>query len=196
MHDRQWFDQYLDRYRQSLFESDVFHEATQFRDLALSVRDRGGKLILAGNGASAAIASHGSVDFTKQARITAINFNEADLITCFSNDYGYEQWVAQAIEFYAKPEDAVVLISSSGGSPNVVAAADTTRKLNLDLVTFTGFDEDNPLKSRGTINFWLDSRAYNIIECTHMIWITIVIDMIIGHAEYSTRQSDSDVSPS
>ena len=56
----------------------------------------GKKVIIAGNGGSAAMASHVAVDFTKAAGIRAINFNEADLITCFSNDYGYEHWVAQA----------------------------------------------------------------------------------------------------
>ena len=47
------------------------------------------KLIIVGNGGSSAIASHVAVDFTKAAKIRAINFNEADLITCFANDYGY-----------------------------------------------------------------------------------------------------------
>ena len=51
------------------------------------------KVILIGNGGSAAMASHLSVDLTKACNIRAINFNEADLITCFSNDFGYEKWM-------------------------------------------------------------------------------------------------------
>ena len=39
------------------------------------------------------MATHVSVDFTKAAGIHAVNFNEADLLTCLANDYGYEQWV-------------------------------------------------------------------------------------------------------
>ena len=54
-----------------------------------AVSQKGNKLIIAGNGGSAAIASHVSIDFTKAAGVRAINFNEADLLTCFSNDYGY-----------------------------------------------------------------------------------------------------------
>ena len=46
------------------------------------------KVILVGNGGSAAMASHVSVDLTKMCKIRAVNFNEADLLTCFSNDYG------------------------------------------------------------------------------------------------------------
>ena len=57
--------------------------------------DSGKKVILAGNGGSAAMSSHVAVDLTKAAGIRAINFNEADLLTCFANDYGYENWVAK-----------------------------------------------------------------------------------------------------
>ena len=79
----------------------------------------GKKVIIAGNGGSAAMASHVAVDFTKAANIRAINFNEADLITCFANDYGYENWVGKALEAYADPGDLVILISSSGKSQNI-----------------------------------------------------------------------------
>ena len=50
------------------------------------------KIIIVGNGGSAAMASHVSVDLTKMCQIRSINFNEADLLTCFSNDYGYKNW--------------------------------------------------------------------------------------------------------
>ena len=62
------------------------------KDTVVSASRQGRKTILVGNGGSAAIASHVAVDLTKNARIRAINFNEADLITCFANDYGYERW--------------------------------------------------------------------------------------------------------
>ena len=60
--------------------------------------------------------SHVSVDFTKVGGVRTINFNEADLITCFANDYGYENWVSKALEFYGDDGDLVILISSSGTS--------------------------------------------------------------------------------
>ena len=184
MNTDEWLQSYFDRYRIALFESDVRPQIEAFRDAAIEVQRNDSKILFAGNGASAAIASHVSTDFTKQARIRAVNFNEAGLITCFSNDFGYEQWIAKAVEFYAQPKDAVVLISCSGRSPNVVKAAETARAKGLTVITFTGFAGDNPLKTLGQINFWVDSRAYNIIECVHMIWITTVIDLLIGEAEY------------
>ena len=83
------------------------------------------KIIFCGNGGSAATSSHVAVDLTKNAKIRAINFNEADLITCFSNDYGYESWVSSAVKFYADPGDVLVLISVSGKSKNLVNALET-----------------------------------------------------------------------
>ena len=58
------------------------------------------KIVILGNGGSAAIASHVSVDLTKQCGIRAINFNEADLITCFANDYGHDNWMKEALKKY------------------------------------------------------------------------------------------------
>lgn len=63
-------------------------------------------------------------------------------------------------------------------------AAEYAKSVGVPVITFTGFAEDNPLKSAGTLNFWVNSRAYNHIECVHMIWLTAVVDLIIGKAEY------------
>ena len=67
----------------------------------LEIKKNKKKVILVGNGGSAAMASHVSVDLTKACKIRSVNFNEADLITCFANDYGYENWVKKGIDFYA-----------------------------------------------------------------------------------------------
>ena len=138
------------------------------------------KVIVAGNGGSAAMASHVAVDFTKAAQIRAINFNEADLITCFANDYGYENWVKEALNAYADEDDLVILISSSGQSKNITNAAKRAKELGLDVITLSGFSSDNPLRSLGDINFWIDSSNYNYVEMTHHIWLLAIVDFIIS----------------
>ena len=185
MDPRRWLQEYFSVYQTQAFSPELYPDLVAFRDLALSIRDQNAKFLFQGNGASAAIASHVSVDFTKQGGVRAVNFNEADLITCLANDYGYENWIAKAIEFYADPQDAVVLISCSGRSPSVVNAARCAKEAGHRLVTFTGHQSDNPLRALGDLNFWVDSKAYNIVECIHMIWLTTVIDLVIGKAEYS-----------
>lgn len=175
---------YYDTYQELAFSEEVYVLINKFKDLALRVKDSKSKMIFAGNGASAAISAHAAVDFTKQAKIRGITFNEADLITCYSNDYGYDFWISEALRSFANPTDVVVLTSVSGESPSVVNAAKTAKELGLNVVTFTGRNHNNALKSFGDINFWVDSHAYNIVECIHMIWVTTVIDMIVGKAVY------------
>ena len=180
-----WLNTYFDRYRSSIFVPGVCEELVRLKKLFMDVRSNDRKVIIVGNGGSAAIASHCSVDLTKVARVRSMNFNEADLITCFANDYGYERWVEKALEFYAAPGDVVILISSSGKSPNLVRAAEYTRQQGLRLVTFTGFSATNPLKQLGELNLWVDSNAYNIVEMTHHIWLLAACDLVVGTAEYS-----------
>ena len=190
INEQQWLAEYFERYQASLFQTDVVPLLIKLKDWMLQTKAQGGKVIFAGNGGSAAMASHCAVDFTKNAGVRCINFNEADLITCFANDYGYERWLKKAIEYYADPGDLVILISSSGKSPNMVNAARYAVDKGLRLVTFTGFAQDNPLQGLGQLNFWVNSRAYNVIEMTHHIWLLAVCDLMIGDAELPARQEE------
>src|SRR3989338_3289475 len=185
MDNTQWLAEYLGRYRQSIFSEDAPPQLIELKEMFVKARDKGQNIIIGGNGGSEAIASHCSVNFTKCAGVRCINFNEADLITCFANDYGYERWLEKALEFYADRGDILILISSSGKSPNMVDAARFACANGWNVVTFTGFSEDNSLKKLGDLNIWVDSRAYNVVEMTHQIWLLAVCDLIIVSAEYS-----------
>jgi D-sedoheptulose 7-phosphate isomerase len=185
MDNKKFLNEYFDIYRKLAFNESCYEQIEAFAKLAENVRDNGKKLLFAGNGASAAISAHGAVDFTKQGGVRAVTFNEADHITCFANDYGYDRWIEKSVEFYGDEGDVLVLISVSGTSPSVVEAAKYAKKVGMKVVTFTGKDSDNALKALGDINFWVDSAAYNIVECIHMMWLTTAIDLVIGEAEYS-----------
>ena len=80
--------------------------------------------------------NHGAVDFTKSAEVNGITFNEANLISCLANDYGFDKWISKAIDFYARENDVIVLTSVSGTSPNVVDAAKFSREKGLYVVSF------------------------------------------------------------
>ena len=123
-----------------------------------------------------------SVDFNKMTGIETLNFNEPNIITCLANDYGYENWVSKALEFYGKEEDLIILISSSGESENIINAAKKAKELDIDIITFTGFSSENKLKTinEENLNFWVNSNAYNIIEMTHHIWLVSIVDKIQG----------------
>lgn len=114
---------------------------------------------------------------TKNAGVRCINFNESDLITCFSNDYGYENWVRQALKFYYDEGDLVILISSSGNSSNIINAAKFLKTKKNKLVIFTGFNGKNLLSRFGSLKFVVNSNNYNIIENTHQYWLLTLIDL-------------------
>lgn len=156
-------------------------------ELINNIHERDGKIILIGNGGSAAIASHVSVDFTKTAGIRAINFNEADLITCLSNDFGYENWVEYALDYYADSKDLVIIISSSGMSKNIINGSKKAKELKIPIITFSGFNSDNILRTLGDINFWVDNQEYNIVEMTHHIWLLAIVDRIITEKFFNNR---------
>ena len=184
---KEFLDAYFDEYRRLSFPAEVYPLIEQYRDLAGRVRDAGGKQMFAGNGASASAAEHGAVDFTKQGKVRSMTFHDPNLITCFANDFGYDHWMAKAIEHHYKLEDAVVLISVSGTSPSVVNAAKLARDAGLPVVSFTGRDPNNPLKQLSDLAFHVPSDAYNLVECVHCIWITATIDLMIGSPVYETR---------
>jgi len=144
------------------------------------------KVLIFGNGGSAAMASHFSVDLTKNAGLRCVNCNEADLITCFANDYGFEHWVEKAVDFYGDTADLLIVISSSGSSENMLNGVKAARNGNFKaIVTLSGFAEDNPLRQLGDINLWVDSKAYNFVENIHQVWLLAIVDLIIGSREYS-----------
>ena len=174
---KKYFDAYLSKLSRLLidFKHEDFLKVVK---LIKKVKKDKKKVILVGNGGSAAMASHVSVDLTKMCNIRAVNFNEADLLTCFSNDYGYENWVKKAISFYADKGDLLICISSSGESKNIINGAIQGKKVGCRVITLTGFSKSNKVRKTGHINLWLNSKNYNTIEMIHHIWLLTIIDFI------------------
>ena len=189
MSDKDFVKKYLEDFSSLAKPSEkIVEKIISVRDILINAKRNNNKIMIFGNGGSAAIASHVSVDLTKNANIRSVNFNEADLITCFSNDYGYDRWVEKAIDFYMDDKDVLILISSSGKSPNMTNACKAARKKNVSkIITFTGHSKNNPLSQLGDINFWIDSKAYNFVENTHQLWLLTIVDLIIGKREYPSN---------
>ena len=185
MSDIKFLKKYFSRLNELLSNDKYLEDLVKVKEILKETHLQGKKTMIFGNGGSAAIASHFSVDLTKNAKVRCTNYNESDLITCFSNDFGYERWVEQAINFYADEGDSLILISAGGNSPNMINAAKEARKKKIKkIITFTGNDESNKLKKLGDINFWVESKAYNHIENVHQILLLSLVDLIIGKTEY------------
>jgi D-sedoheptulose 7-phosphate isomerase len=154
--------------------------------LILEVDKKKKKVILIGNGGSASIASHQAIDLWKNGGIKATAFNDASLLTCISNDFSYEDVFAKPMETFADSEDLVIAISSSGKSKNILNATDIALSKGCSVITFSGFDHNNPLSRKGDLNFFLPSNSYGIVEVGHLLLIHSVVDEVIATKKRTT----------
>jgi D-sedoheptulose 7-phosphate isomerase len=155
----------------------IFHEAVNIILKKIrKLKDSENKLIFIGNGGSAAIASHQAVDYWKSGNIPAISFNDASLLTCISNDYGYEFVFEKPINMHGKSGDILIAISSSGQSENILNAVNAAKKKGLFVITMSGFSEKNPLRNLGDLNFYVPSKSYGHVEIAHLIICHTILD--------------------
>ena len=152
-------------------------------NIARRVTDQGNKVIFAGNGGSAAIASHMATDYSKNGGLRAWSMNDASMLTCLANDYGYDQVFAKQIEFHGRPGDLLVAISSSGKSANILAAVTVARKLGCSVLTMSGFAPDNPLRATGDMNLYLNSTSYGYVEIGHLALCHAIVDYSMAWAK-------------
>ena len=190
MTDEKFLQNYFNNLKKLIsFENSELNKLQEVKKILVETNKNKNKTMIFGNGGSAAIASHFSVDLTKNAKIKAINFNEADLITCFSNDYGYEKWLEKAIQYYCEKGDILILVSSSGESKNMINAAKYFKKKKYGkLITYTGHKYKNSLNKIGDINFWVNSKSYNLIENIHQFLLLSIVDLIIGKSKYKSNR--------
>ena len=150
------------------------------RKAAHETHDSGNKIMFVGNGGSAGIASHLAIDFSKNGGLRALAFNDPSALTCLGNDLGYENVFAKQLDFHARPGDLLIAISSSGRSPNILAAVRTARTRDCKVVTFSGFTAENELRRTGDVNFFIRSREYGFVEVAHLALCHAVLDIDMG----------------
>ena len=134
------------------------------------------KVMMVGNGGSAGIASHQAVDYWKNGGVRATAFNDSSLLTCISNDFSYAEVFSVPIKKFADKGDSVFCISSSGGSKNILNAAEQGKKSGCSVITFSGFKTDNPLRKMGELNFYVPSFSYGYVEILHLYIIHNILD--------------------
>lgn len=131
------------------------------------VRDNKGSVYVIGNGGSAAVASHAVIDLINVAKLRAFTLHEPSVLTCLVNDYGYESAYALLLKQIARPGDILIAISSSGSSLNICNAVTQMISSGGNVITLSGFSHNNPLRSLGDINIWLNVSDYGLVEIGH-----------------------------
>ena len=138
------------------------------------------KVLLIGNGGSAALASHAHNDLCKCAGLRAMVFNETPLLTALANDIAYAAAFEKQVELWGEPGDALLAISSSGKSESILRPAQLCVTRGCGVVTFTGFSPNNPLRQLGHVNFWVPSESYGYVEMAHGILLHYLSDRLAG----------------
>lgn len=142
----------------------------------LQAKRANAKVMLAGNGGSAAIVSHVQNDLFKRAGVRSLVFTEQPLLLALANDEGYEKVFEWPVQQWADPGDLVITVSSSGRSPNIIRCGDAALNKGCRLITFSGFDADNPLRKMGDLNFYVKSHSYGHVETSHAALTHFVTD--------------------
>jgi D-sedoheptulose 7-phosphate isomerase len=176
----------------ALSEAIALHERVRDAGLATTVaaadaivkslRD-GGKVLVFGNGGSAADAAHTATElvgrFVRERRGYAAIALTTDgcVLTSVSNDYGYDQVFARQIEALGKPGDIALGITTSGTSANVVRGLETARRLALTTIALTGRD-GGPAGRAADIHVNVPSEVTPRVQEVHMALLHIVCDLV------------------
>ncbi len=136
-------------------------------------------LFFIGNGGSSAIASHMTSDFMKNGGMKTYSLYDNAVTTCMGNDYGYEYVFSRPLEFLLSEGDLLVAISSSGNSENIVNAVKVAKEKGNKIITFSGFEDNNTIKSFGDFNVYVPLKHYGIVESIHNMILQQVVDEIL-----------------
>lgn len=147
-------------------------------NLLVYCRAQGGTVYIIGNGGSAAIASHASIDFINMCSVRATAMLDPAITTCISNDFGYEQIYAKQLAQSIRTDDILIAISSSGNSKNIINAVETAKKHIATVITLSGFSENNVLRQMGDYNLWLNSKDYGQVEIGHAFLLHYLTDRL------------------
>lgn len=159
--------------KQTVSEHQAFELAYQ---MLLEVHRKKKRVYLLGNGGSAGIASHFSIDILNVLEIPSFTFYDPNQMSCIANDYGYEEVFSFPLQRSLQEEDLVIAISSSGMSPNILRGAYVTKQKQAKLLTFSGFSSQNLLRQKGDLNFWVPSHEYGLVETAHFFFLHTLID--------------------
>jgi D-sedoheptulose 7-phosphate isomerase len=139
------FEDYFERVNlliKSIQKSDLLNVLDEIK----KVKSSGGKILVIGNGGSAALASHFAADLGSGSILRGLDYpiislvDNVPVITAAANDYGYENVFARQLINIAKSGDLLMIISSSGNSKNLIEASKVAREIGMKIIGIVGFD--------------------------------------------------------
>ena len=150
-----------------------------FTENAKRIQDAKGILFFAGNGASASMAEHMSHDFFQNGGFLTMTSSETAHITAIANDLSFENIFAYKIEKALSEKDALITISSSGNSPNVVKAIQVAREKGMFIITLSGMKPNNQSRNMGDLNYYIPANTYGMVEAAHAVLLHCLLDSFL-----------------
>lgn len=146
--------------------------------------ENGGKILICGNGGSAADSQHFAAEFVssfskdiQRKSLPAMALTtDSSIITAYSNDYGFEGIFARQVEAFGKPGDILIALSTSGGSLNCIKAIEMANNLGLKTISFTG--NSGQLRNIVEINLEISSDNTQIIQEVHLVAYHLIVEII------------------
>jgi D-sedoheptulose 7-phosphate isomerase len=158
-------------------------QIVEFAEKIIQCYRQGGKVLFCGNGGSAADAQHLTAELVGRfgrgkPPLSAIALTtDTSVLTCLSNDYGFDQVFSKQIEAHGQKGDVLVAISTSGKSENVVNAARRARELGLFTVALMGSSE-GPLAEASDLSIRVPAENSQRIQEAHIAIGHVVLDLL------------------
>lgn len=150
----------------------------------LAATSRGNKIFVIGNGGSAAIADHLCCDWSKGTNCAGHQpissqslVSNVALYSAIANDFGFEHVFSTQLDYFARKGDVLIAISSSGNSPNVIAAVEKAKELDVFVAGFSGF-EGGALAELSDASVHVATHNYGIVEDAHQAVMHIIAQFI------------------
>ncbi|AEW97509.1 MULTISPECIES: D-sedoheptulose-7-phosphate isomerase [Streptomycetaceae] len=163
------------------FEEHELRRVTAWGRHLAAVLPVGGRLLAAGNGGSAAQAQHLTAELVgryahDRPAYSAIALHaDTSSVTAIGNDYGFDELYARQVAAHGRPGDVLVLMSTSGRSPNLLAAADTARAAGLAVWAMTG-PRPNPLALRAADALCVDAHSTATVQEAHLVALHLLCE--------------------
>jgi D-sedoheptulose 7-phosphate isomerase len=148
----------------------------------VSIFKNKGKVMICGNGGSHCDAMHFAEEFTGRFRknrkaLPVIALGNAAHVTCVGNDFGFNEIFSREVEAYAQPGDAIIVMSTSGNSENIMRAVQQAKEDNLQTIAFLG-KGGGKLKGICDVEFIIEAQSSDRIQEIHMSVLHILIECI------------------
>ena len=174
------FETAANLFKDFIKDEDNFIKTANISELIAKTFQNGGKVLICGNGGSAADAMHFAEEFTGRFRknrkaLPVIALIDPSHITCVGNDFGFSEIFSRSVEAFGKKEDVLIGLSTSGNSENIIRAFQKAKEIGMKTISLLGKD-GGKLKGFCDYEFVIPAETSDRIQELHMTILHVIIE--------------------